>query len=435
MQRETTARQVPRTLPRSLYAATARPTVAAPPLEGDRKASVAVIGGGFTGLSAALHLAEGGADVVLIEANEPGWGASGRNGGQVNPGLKYDPDQVEQDFGADLGKRMVAFSSNAPNVVFDLVRRHQIRCEARQGGTLRAAYAEKNAAVVRSTAEQCLRRGMPVELLERNAMRAVTGTDRYICAVRDHRGGSVNPLGYARGLAEAAQRAGATIHAGTAALSIQRQASEWAVRTPGGTLRAEKLVIATNAYTDDIWPRLRRSVVPVFSAIVATEPLPPDLAASILPNGASLYENGQITVYYRIDENGRLLMGGRSPMRDISDPGELSWLVRYTERLWPALKGVRWEFTWNGQLAVTTDHYPHLHEPAENVLICLGYNGRGVAMASAMGGELARRCFGASVAELNMPVTDLKEIPFHGLWRSAAAARILYGRIRDSLGL
>jgi glycine/D-amino acid oxidase-like deaminating enzyme len=420
-------------LPPSLYADTARPGITAPPLEGDKKVSVAVVGGGFTGLSSALHLAEMGVEVALLEAHEPGWGASGRNGGQVNPGLKYDPDKVEADFGPDLGTRMVAFSSNAPNAVFDLIRKNQIQCEARQGGTLRAAYAPRNADAVRSMAEQCIRRGMPVALLERDAVQGMTGSDRYLAAVLDRRGGSVNPLGYARGLAEAANRAGAAIHSRSPALEISRRGKQWSVRTPTGTLRADKLVVATNAYTGDIWPKLRRSVLPVFSGIVATEPLPEDLALRMLPHGTSLYENGQITVYYRVDSGRRLLMGGRSPMRGSVTPDTLRWLIRYTERLWPELKSVRWTYAWNGQLAVTTDHYPHFHEPHPDALICLGYNGRGVAMATALGGEIARRTLGTPINALNMPVTDLKEIPFHGLWKAAAAARIVYGRARDAL--
>lgn len=422
-------------LPPSLYAETARPAPATPPLDGDKRVSVAVVGGGFTGLSTALHLAERGVDTVVLEAQEPGWGASGRNGGQVNPGLKYDPDQIERDFGTDLGRRMVAFSSSAPNVVFDLIRTHQIQCEARQGGTLRAAYAAVNADQVRSTAEQCLRRDMPVQLLEGDALASMTGTSRYLAAILDRRGGTVNPLGYARGLAEAAIHAGAAVHGASPAQSITREAGGWAVRTPGGILRAEKLVLATNAYTDDIWPRLRRSVVPVFSGIVATEPLPPGLAGRILAEGTALYENGQITVYYRVDTKGRLLMGGRSPMRDGATRETLGRLVRYAERLWPELRGVNWTHAWNGQLAVTTDHYPHFHEPHPGALICLGYNGRGVAMATAMGGEIARRLTGTPVDELNMPLTDLTEIPFHGLWKVGAAARIAYGQLRDALGL
>ncbi len=422
-------------LPPSLYAETSRPAVAAPPLDGDRTVSVVVVGGGFTGLSSALHLAERGVEVALLEANEPGWGASGRNGGQVNPGLKHDPDQVEADFGPELGPRMVAFSGDAPNLVFNLVRVNQIECEARQGGTLRAAYAAKTATKLRGTAEQCIRRGMPVELLRSDAVGRMVGTPRYVQAMLDRRGGTLNPLGYARGLAEAAMRAGAVIYGDTPALSIAREGRRWALGTPNGKLRAERLVLATNAYTDDAWPGLRRSVVPVFSAILATEPLPENLAGRILPDGTALYEDAQITVYYRLDVHRRLLMGGRSPMRDSVSTRALSRLVRYTAQLWPELRGVRWAHAWNGQLAVTTDHYPHFHEPAPDVLVSLGYNGRGVAMATAMGLEVAQRILGTPTGELNMPVTRLKEIPFHGLWRQAAAARIVYGNIRDRLGL
>lgn len=230
------AQHLPSRLPNSIYAETARPAPPTPPLAGDRNVDVAVIGGGFTGLSSALHLAEKGIDVTVLEAHEPGWGASGRNGGQVNPGLKYDPDQIEKDFGPDLGRRMVEFSGNAPNVVFDIIRRYQMECEARQSGTIRAAYAPTNADEVRSTAEQCLRRGIPVELLEGSRIQEATGTDRYICGVIDRRGGALNPLGYARALAQAAQQAGATVHGGTKVERIARKQSRWEVTTNRGTV-------------------------------------------------------------------------------------------------------------------------------------------------------------------------------------------------------
>src|ERR1700733_610009 len=163
-------------LPPSLYAETARPAPATPPLDGDKRVSVAVIGGGFTGLSAALHLAERGVDVAVLEAHEPGWGASGRNGGQVNPGLKHDPDVVERDFGSDLGRRMVALSGNAPNTVFELIQRHQIDCQALQSGTLRAAVSPRDAAAIRATEAQWTRRDAPVALLDAEALQQATGS-------------------------------------------------------------------------------------------------------------------------------------------------------------------------------------------------------------------------------------------------------------------
>jgi glycine/D-amino acid oxidase-like deaminating enzyme len=422
-------------LPPSLYAQTARPPIAAPALDGDKRVSVAIVGGGFTGLSTALHLAENGADVALLEAHEPGWGASGRNGGQVNPGLKHDPDRVERDFGPDLGRRMVAMSGEAPNLVFDLVRRHQIVCEALQSGTLRAAFHGRAAVGIRATAGQWQRRGSPVELLERQEVTDAIGSDRYVCAVLDRRGGQVNPLGYARGLAQAAEQAGAAIHGGTPATKLYRNGRAWVVETPTGTVRAEHVVLASNAYSDDLWPGLDRSIVPVFSGIVATEPLSPELAKAILPTRSVLYEMGSITVYYRLDQQNRMLMGGRGAMADITAPHQLQFLVNYTERLWPALRGIRWTHAWSGQLAITPDHYPHIHEPARGVIACLGYNGRGVAMSTAMGPQLARRILGGSTAEIDMPITTMKEIPFHALWRSAVAARVTYGRIRDYLHL
>lgn len=420
-------------LPPSLYADTARPPIETPPLDGDRATSVAIVGGGFTGLSTALHLAEAGVDVTLLEAHEPGWGASGRNGGQVNPGLKHDPDVVEQQFGTDLGRRMVTMSWNAPNVVFDLVRRHQIQCDARQSGTLRAAYTDVAARGVQASHEQGERRGMPVELLDRDRMREATGTDRYIAALLDRRGGHVNPLSYARGLAQAASQAGAKIHGGTRVTKVSRRGTHWIVETPTGTVTAEKLVLATNGYTDGLWPKLSRTIVPVYSGIVATEPIPEAIAREIFPARASLYEMGQVTVYYRLDAQNRVLMGGRCRQRPVSGPDEMEFLKRYALKLWPQLAQFRFTHGWNGQLGVTMDHYPHIHEPADGVLVCLGYNGRGVAMSTTMGPELTKRIMGGKAAEIDMPITDLKTIPFQGLWRTAVAARITYGRIRDYL--
>ncbi len=422
-------------LPPSLYADTARPAPATPPLDGSRGASVAIIGAGFTGLSAALHLAERGTDVVVLETHEPGWGASGRNGGQVNPGLKHDPDQVEADFGPDLGQRMVALSGNAPNVVFDLIQRHQIACGALQSGTLRAAIRPRGGREIAGTAEQWMRRSAPVELLDRAAMRATTGAERYHNAVLDRRGGQVNPLGYARGLAQAAIGQGVAVHGGTPVRRLWRDGERWQVETDTGTVRAEAVILATNGYTGDLWPGLRRSIVPVYSAIVATEPLPDAIAETIMPTRSVLYEIGSVTTYYRVGTDNRLLMGGRGVQRDVTAPNQIQYLIDYALRLWPALRGVKWTHGWNGQLAITPDHYPHIHEPADGVLVCLGYNGRGVAMSTAMGPELARRALGGRTADIAMPITSIKEIPFHALWRSGVAARVAYGRIRDSLGL
>jgi glycine/D-amino acid oxidase-like deaminating enzyme len=418
----------------NLYYDTAQPAIPTPPLDGDVRADVAVIGAGITGLSTALHLAEHGARVVLLEAEQPGWGASGRNGGQVNPGLKPDPDQVERDFGQDLGGRMNALAADAPALVFDLIERHGIRCDARRNGTLRAALRARHAARVRVSAEQLARRGAPVELLEGAPLERATGTTRYRLAMLDRRGGDLNPLSYARGLVRAAVGAGAVVHGGTRVQRMQRSGALWQLQCAGGCVSANQVVLATNGYTDDLWPSLRRTIVPLFGAIAATAPLPEAVACEVMPSRAVLYESGTVTVYYRVDVGQRLLIGGRGPMREVTALSSIAHLVGYARTLWPALAATQWTHAWGGRLAMTRDQYPHVHEPASGVLTCLGYNGRGIAMATVMGAELARRLANPA-APFDMPITGMRGIRWHALWPLAVRAAVAHGRLSDFLGI
>ncbi len=422
-------------LPPSLYAATAAPPLPLPRLEADRNVKVAIIGGGFAGLSTALHLAEQGVEAIVLEAREPGWGASGNNGGQLNPGLKLDPDTIEATFGPDLASRMIAFSYNTPVFTLELIRRLGIACDSRQKGTLRAAYHESHARAVEATAAQCIARGMPVRLLDRGELRKMTGTDRYVRAMFDARGGDVHPLNYARGLARAVLAAGSAIYGETPATSLAREGARWRIETPRATLRADQVLIATNGFTDDLWPGLRQTVVPLFSSIAATAPLPDAIAQQIMPTRSVLYESGHITVYYRVDASNRLLMGGRGPMRWIRDANAVAYLMRYAERLWPELRGTAWTHGWNSRLAMTSDHTPHVHEPAPGVLAYLGCNGRGVALATAMGQQLAMRLTGGENARIDLPITAIRPIRFHAAWPVAVRGAVLLGRVRDRLGL
>lgn len=424
-----------RPLPASLYADTARPAPAEATLSGEISTSVAIVGGGFTGLSTALHLAEAGVAAVVLEASEPGWGASGRNGGQVNPGLKWNPEELVAHFGEDLGGRMARMGASAPDLVFDLVARHAIACEATRGGTVRAAIATaRSQADVAEYARQWRTLGAPVDLLDRAGVERVVGTSAYASAAYDRRGGSVNPLGYARGLADAALKAGAKIFCDARALKLERSGSGWVVTTAGGRVRADRVVIATNGYTDGLLPGLRRTVIPAYSAIVATEPLAPAVAARIMPTRPVLYEMSAAYAYYRVDAFGRFVMGGRSVLRDSSAFADYRGLVAHAERLFPDLKGARWTHCWNGQTAITWDHLPHVHEPEEGLHVALGYNGRGVAMASAMGVRLAKRAAGAPVEALDLPVTGIAPIFAHAAWPLAVTARLKWDMIREVAG-
>lgn len=423
-------------LPTSLYTDTAHPAPLTPSLDADRTVSVAIIGAGFAGLSAALHLAEMGVDVCVLEANEPGWGASGRNGGQVNPGLKFNPDELLVRFGGDLGQRMIDMAWSAPDFTFDLISRLSIDCDARQNGTLRAATNTRTAKIVETTAVQCAVHGMPTRLLDARETTLATGTDRYPAALFDPRGGDLHPLNYTRGLAAAAQNAGASIHGNSRVVSARKQSGKWFLHTQRATVSADKLLVVTNAYADGLLPDLRKSLVPVYSSIVATEPLPDDLAARILPQRPVLYESGHITIYYRLDKQNRLLMGGRGPQRALAgQAGPLGYLKRYAEGLWPGLRGIHWTHAWNGQLAITPDHLPHLHEPSEDALIYLGCNGRGVALATAMGKQLAERLMGGQSARIDLPVTGIKPMHFHSFWPIGVQSAMIWGRMKDRLGI
>ena len=422
----------PRTSLSNLYHDTANPVIAAQPLRGELNADIAIVGAGVTGLSTALHLAERGVRVAVLEAHAVGWGASGRNGGQVNPGLKIDPDVVEREFGADLGSRMTRLAGSAPDFVFSLIERHGIACEARRNGTLRAAIGRTHAALVRASTEQLAKHGAPVEFLDAASVGAMTGTHRYAAALFDRRGGDVNPLSYVRGLAHAARRAGASIFEASHVKKLFRIGSTWRLATASGIVSARKVLLATNGYSDDLWPDLRRTIVPVFGAVAASEPLPFDIASSVMPSRAVLYESGAVTVYYRVDSGNRLIFGGRGPMREVADSSSIRHLLGYAESLWPALSGLSWTHAWGGQLAMTSDHYPHVHMPAEGLMICLGFNGRGVALGTTMGGQLAQRMIDARAA-FDMPISALKPIYLHSLWRWGVRAAIAKGRISDWL--
>jgi glycine/D-amino acid oxidase-like deaminating enzyme len=424
----------PPTLPASLWTATALPGPACPPLSGEPRADVCVIGGGFTGLSAALHLAGTGAEVVVLEAGEPGVGASGRNGGQVIPGLKLDPDELEAHYGPERGARLTELVGGAADFVFDLVERHAIECEARRDGWIKAAHSPVALRAAGQTVEQWRRRGAPVEALDRVQIAELTGADGYLGGFVDHRAGVLHPLRYARGLARAAERVGARLHGQTLATGLERRGSDWRVATAHGAVRTSQVVIATNAYSDlagpsGPWPGLARTVIAVYSYIVATAPLPDEVRRTILPKGHAVSDSRRLLRYFRLDAAGRLVMGGRGRYRESSDPADYGAVVASARELYPQLGAPGWEFRWGGKVALTLDHLPHLLALAPGVHAGLGYNGRGVAMATLMGKLLADRVQGRDDGVF--PTTPLRPVPLHRWRRPVVELATAWKRLCD----
>jgi glycine/D-amino acid oxidase-like deaminating enzyme len=417
----------------SLWSVTAPAGPVCAPLTGNLRAEAAVIGAGYTGLSAALHLAEAGRQVVVLEALDIGERASGLNGGQVIPGVKPDPDTLEQLFGPDLGRRLVETTGAGPDLVFDLIARHGIQCEATRAGWIQPAISQASLEQLALRVEQWARRGAPVSLLSSSEVQRLTGSALYCGGLLDQRGGTVQPLAFVRGLAQSVLNAGARIHTGSPAIALARRGGSWSIDTPQGSVAAPLVILATGAYTDSISVALRRTMVTVPSFQVATAPIPAALRSTILPQGQAASDTWRLLRYFRLHASGRLVLGSRGSFVRTPQLRDVQSHYQAVQEIYPQLKGIAFEYHWGGLVAMTQDHLPHLHQLAPGLLAGLGYNGRGIAMATVMGRLLARHALGAQASELGFPVSPVVPVPFHSLSGLGARATIRYLRIVEGL--
>ena len=280
------------------------------------------------------------------------------------------------------------------------------------------------------------RRGAPVELLDAKGVEAITGSKFWHGGWENATGGKLNPLAYVRGLARAAIDAGATVHTQSPVLSVERAGRAWRVRTSRGALLADKVVIATHAYGDafaaSLWPRLMQTVFPVRSHQMATRPYLAEVRATVLPEDHACSDTQGDLHFFRWDAQGRLVTGAALAV-------PLGWRVRAAARaaervqkVFPQMGRPQFDYVWHGFVGITWDRLPHCHELAPGVLAFVGCNGRGVALATSIGGELARAVLGASVADLPMPFTPLAPFPAHGIARKFTSFPILLYRRRDA---
>ncbi len=430
------AAQPPAPFLASLWHATATPSPPSPRLAGDTSADVTIVGGGYAGLATAIHLAERGANVVVLEAaDEIGLGASGLSGGQVNPGIKYDPDEIKTVYGPERAPALVAFAGGTAAATFDLIARLGIDCDAMSGGFVQPAVDSKSLAMLERRYAQWARLGAPVESLNADAMAQLLGSDAYVGGWIDRRGGTLHPLKYVRGLAGAAVARGVRLFTRSRATRIERRNQRWRVSTGTASVTCDALALLTNAYSDGLWPGLARSLVPVRSFQVATTPLPDTVADTVLPAGHGASDTRRLLVYWRRDPQNRLMIGGRSSFRTPQSTRNFAPLEGMLRRLYPQASEVAIAHRWYGYVAMTLDSLPHFNRLGSRGLALVGCNGRGVSLFSALGQYIAQWLDTGRDEVLPLPLQErIATIPFHPFHTAGVGAVAAYYRVRDWAG-
>lgn len=373
------------------------------PLDGDARTDVAIIGGGYTGLAAALHLAEAGITVTVLEAVEPGFGGAGRNVGLVNAGMWVMPDHLCDVLGPVRGERLLTLLGDGPQEVFALVERLGIACEVERSGTLHCAVGRGGLAEIQQRQTQWARRGAPVQLLDAAETQARTGSSAYAGALLDARAGTIQPLAYARGLARASLAAGARIFTFSPVKDAQTQGAQWRLSTDRGTLTADRVIVATDAYASGPWSQVRAEQIHLPYFNVATPPLPPNIRETILPGREGAWDTRDVLSSFRMDRAGRMVFGSVGALRGTGAAIHRAWAHRALRRLFPQIGRVRFEAEWYGQIGMTDDNLPRLHRFADNVISFSGYNGRGIAPGTLFG-RLAASLMLGTLADTDLPL-------------------------------
>ena len=405
------------------------------PLTGEVEADVAIVGAGFLGLSAALHLAEAGIRVVVAEAEEPGFGASGRNTGFVVPSLKtaIGPADVRERLGA-AGDRLTALVGQSGTLVFDLIARHALACSAERTGWMQPAHTAAMLEVLMQRREDWRARGRSVEILSAEETARRVGAPGYHGALFDPTGGQIDPLAYARGLAAAAGRLGAAIHPRTRVERLERAGPRWALVTTQGRILAERVLLATNALVGPLSAAVAASIVPVRVRQIATQPLSPELHAMILPGRSPLADTRRHTLAVRWSPDGRLLTGGLVLPGPGARARTVRAFVRRLERLYPAAGPLRADYVWNGVIAATMDSLPRFAALAPGLDAAIGCNGRGIALTTALGRDIAGLYAGTLAAgEFPLPHRAPEPVPGRRLARIGPSFWLPWSNLRDHL--
>ena len=400
----------------SLWKASAAAQLNLLPLKAQVQADVAIVGAGYSGLSCALHLAEKGLKVVVLEANTVGFGGSGRNVGLVNAGLWMPPDEVEHLLGEQAASLLYHALAQAPDLVFSLIDKYQIACEATRNGTLHAAVGNAGIKQLESRFIQLAKRGAPVQLLNEDQAQSRIGSRHFSGALFDPRAGTIQPLSFALGLAQAALSQGAEIYEHSQVTEIKADKGRWRLQSAtGASVYADKVVMATNAYPEQVFPELKQSFVPIQYSQFASQPLPESMLQKILPNKEGLWDTCTVMSSLRLDQAGRLIFGGMGGSG--LNTRLLQWADKRINQLFEGLPKLDWQYAWTGKIAFSGDHLPHCHQLEQGIYSLIGYSGRGIGPGTVMGKELALHLM-KPTHKMPLAITELDKVSMREIKRS-----------------
>lgn len=390
-----------------------------------RSADVVVVGGGYCGLSAAIALARRGREAVVIDAHDLGWAASTRNGGMVLPELKAGPLSLQRTYG-ELGRRLHLAVEEAFDHVELLIAEEHIECDYTRCGQLYLTHADTGIGRLEALAGELESVGSPARVVQGDDLASEIGSPLFAAGLVAERSGGLHPARFHAGLTRVAVAAGASLHAQTPALDVTRHGAGWRVTTPRGAIDAGSMLIATNAYADSLVPALRRRVLPMGSFIIATEPLDPDLARSVLPTGRMVFNDRNLLWYWRLDPDGRMVFGGRRRLGSVALEDAREFLYSSMLTVHPQLHGVAVECAWGGNVAITLDRLPHCGR-IDGLWYATGCNGSGVATNTWLGHRMGAAITGDPLP----PFAELRHrpIPLHRLraaWLPAVSAWYRY---------
>ena len=385
-----------------LWAASLPAPLITPPLGGEITVDLAIVGGGFTGCAAALAAARGGASVALLEAQDIGYGGSGRNVGLVNAGLWLPPDKIAKRMGAAPAHRLMHALSDGPAQVFATIRREGIKCEALQAGTLHLAHSPAGLRALESRLQQSNASGQSLQLLNAQETAVRTGSPAFYGALLNPAAGTIQPLAYCQGLARAAIGAGASVYANSPVQHMARTAGGWRLQAPGGTVQARALLLATNAYPAGAAAPQAQTFTPVQYCQFATAPLPAALRRTILPGGEGCWDTAAVMSSVRRDAAGRIIIGGMGSGHGV----HARWARRKLREIYPQLSEMPFAHHWAGRIAMTHDKIPKALRIGPDGLAVFGFSGRGIAPGTVLGASAARYLLGIDSAdEFPLPIT------------------------------